>query len=526
MDFQYQNNIQNISSTSTPINLLLKFKQQQKGLLSQKEIHQETFQQQIDKSVCLFDPSYEMQGIFQKPIQNLCKSHDSSLYAVQTQKTINLYESKDVKINYIPNMSAVNQLVQKKKQKLKAQLSFYPKLDTQSKQTVMYSMFHNIDAGLLYASDEKGQLHYFDLNNLQTSSENLTTSVIQFMISRNSPIHHMALPQYYQNHNLFSLSMALAGGLAFFDMREGAKVLQLRDIQAIQTKFYPENTNYLGVQTIQGSLELYDIRNMTGSVNVYSEQFAKEELMRVSQNVMDRQMKEQILQMKKDYIQMSCKRKQKEEYKEQVRQQNHMKDLIQMQTDLMVKPKMINNIEHLLVQSDLNDKQRLMNFRSNLQVENQISDFDFLSSTELLAITKAGVMKNYDFFSASLENQFQAIPFDKLQINNFQFKYKLQPLCQPSLNSQDYNNLNTQLYFIMSPKTLYLYDAKRQQVKQLTETGITNYTSVMLEKDHLDFQASRFLNNEANLIYDNEIQAGGFLIASDSAGVLRYQFSQ
>jgi hypothetical protein len=75
------------------------------------------------------------------------------------------------------------------------------------------------------------------------------------------------------------MSLGLTGGFALFDVKQGEKTLQLKDIHAVQTKYYPENTNYIGVVTVEGSLELYDVRNMSGLVAIYNEEFHKEEVL-------------------------------------------------------------------------------------------------------------------------------------------------------------------------------------------------------------------------------------------------------
>ena len=67
------------------------------------------------------------------------------------------------------------------------------------------------------------------------------------------------------------------GGTTLFDIKSGAKNTFLSELHSLKTKYYPENTNYLGIQTIQGSLELYDLRHFTKPVVVYSEEYLKEE---------------------------------------------------------------------------------------------------------------------------------------------------------------------------------------------------------------------------------------------------------
>ena len=40
------------------------------------------------------------------------------------------------------------------------------------------------------------------------------------------------------------------GGTSLFDVRSGEISLQLKDVHSISSKFYPENTNYVGILTI------------------------------------------------------------------------------------------------------------------------------------------------------------------------------------------------------------------------------------------------------------------------------------
>jgi hypothetical protein len=62
------------------------------------------------------------------------------------------------------------------------------------------------------------------------------------------PVTHFALPDRYVIHNLFSLSSGM-GGLSLFNVNEGCKTLAIKETQALKTKYYPDNTNYLGVMT-------------------------------------------------------------------------------------------------------------------------------------------------------------------------------------------------------------------------------------------------------------------------------------
>lgn len=79
------------------------------------------------------------------------------------------------------------------------------------------STFHNIDGGLLFASDSHGGLNYFDLNHLNDKNS-YTLPVFTLSINK-KPIQHIALPEIYTQHNLFSLSMGL-GGTCLFDVRD------------------------------------------------------------------------------------------------------------------------------------------------------------------------------------------------------------------------------------------------------------------------------------------------------------------
>jgi len=93
----------------------------------------------------------------------------------------------------------------------------------------MYSLFHNIDGGLIFASDQYGKLYYFYLNSIASSKANLP--VLNFHISKNAAINHISLPFNYQNHNLMGLSLGLSGGVALFDIKQGEKIMQLKDIK-------------------------------------------------------------------------------------------------------------------------------------------------------------------------------------------------------------------------------------------------------------------------------------------------------
>jgi hypothetical protein len=75
--------------------------------------------------------------------------------------------------------------------------------------------------------------------------------------------------------NLLSLSMSDFGGFALFDLRQGSKTTHMTTLNAIKTSFYASNPNYLSLLTKQGSLELYDLRNLSGGpVNIFNQQFA------------------------------------------------------------------------------------------------------------------------------------------------------------------------------------------------------------------------------------------------------------
>ena len=47
--------------------------------------------------------------------------------------------------------------------------------------------------------------------------------------------------------------------------------MQMQEYQAIRSEFYEANTNYMGVLSIDGSVELYDTRNFhNGPVVIYN----------------------------------------------------------------------------------------------------------------------------------------------------------------------------------------------------------------------------------------------------------------
>jgi hypothetical protein len=94
-----------------------------------------------------------------------------------------------------------------------------------NKRQFKYSCFHNIDGGLLFAGDNFGCLHYFDLNNLKNIKDGINLPAIDFLVAKNSSIHHIALPRDYHHHNLMALSLGLGGGVALFDIKMGEKVL-------------------------------------------------------------------------------------------------------------------------------------------------------------------------------------------------------------------------------------------------------------------------------------------------------------
>ncbi|CDW84342.1 UNKNOWN [Stylonychia lemnae] len=400
---------------------------------------------------------------------------------------------------------------------------------------ITYAMFHNIDAGLLFAGDSRGKLHYFDLNQLNPQ-DNYCSPSLSFDLCQNASIHHLSLPQQYNNHNLFSVSLGLNGGIALFDMREGEKVLQLRDIQAKKTKFYPDNTNYLGVLTVEGSLELYDVRNMTGCINIYNEQYYKDEAKREAEKIIDIHMKEQLVQMKKQYLQDGNKRKQKEELKYQTKQQIDIKNMIQQSLDQNNQTKkQVNNIEHFVVKECM-DKFKLQNFRRSIEIENEIVDFDFYSNVKIITMTGLGSIKHFDFLSSNQEHKNNHI-FDtnKSLLDNLFSKvniggqYKIIPANNRTI--YDSNNLlmgsgsMSDIYLLMRPNQIYIYDVKRDIIRLACETAITKYQDMLLEGPQLSLNANKYLNNYDVESRDNHENCG-FLIGTSNSDALRMQFSQ
>ena len=74
--------------------------------------------------------------------------------------------------------------------------------------------------------------------------------------------------------NLLSLSMSDLGGFALFDIRQGTKTTHMTTLNAIKTQFYASNADYITILTKQGSLELFDLRNLLGGpVNIFNQSF-------------------------------------------------------------------------------------------------------------------------------------------------------------------------------------------------------------------------------------------------------------
>jgi hypothetical protein len=71
---------------------------------------------------------------------------------------------------------------------------------------------------------------------------------LSFEIGR-FPIVDIALPQTYSFHNNFSLSMGM-GGITLFDIREGHKISHLNNVCSLKSKYFEDNPNFLGVQTV------------------------------------------------------------------------------------------------------------------------------------------------------------------------------------------------------------------------------------------------------------------------------------
>ena len=74
---------------------------------------------------------------------------------------------------------------------------------------------------------------------------------------------------------------------------------------------------------------------------------------------------------------------------------------------------------------------------------------------------------------------------------------------------------------IAGPNKIGLYDVRRDLVKNLASTNITEYNSVIIEGDYLDFSAKTSLNRDGDLS-----NGGGLLVSTSSSGIIRYQLSQ
>ena len=87
--------------------------------------------------------------------------HQSGLYSVQIGKEINLYDRTLLKISKAE--ATANQFKTVRRLPVKATLRC-------NQQTFLYSKFHNVDQGLLYASTSDGYLNLYDLHLLKGSS--------------------------------------------------------------------------------------------------------------------------------------------------------------------------------------------------------------------------------------------------------------------------------------------------------------------------------------------------------------------
>lgn len=127
--------------------------------------------------------------------------------AVQLDKQINLYNYDDSKIVYHDSYNNQNQ------QEWARRINIKAKYALGTNKSFAFSKFHNMDGGLLFASDTSGQFQYFDLNgkaeiNNPVASVNVATY----------PVVHISLPESYVTHNLFALSSGM-GGVSLFDVR-------------------------------------------------------------------------------------------------------------------------------------------------------------------------------------------------------------------------------------------------------------------------------------------------------------------
>ena len=61
------------------------------------------------------------------------------------------------------------------------------------------------------------------------------------------------------------------------------------------------------------------------------------------------------------------------------------------------------NLDHLRAGHNC-DKHLYAKVRSSIQPINQFTDFTFLNNAQVLAVTRSGILKTFDFFSGDLES--------------------------------------------------------------------------------------------------------------------------
>jgi hypothetical protein len=90
-----------------------------------------------------------------------------------------------------------------------------------------------------------GNFHYFDLNSINGSG--FTPPVLSKGISK-LRICDMEQAPTHSTHNLCSLSSGL-GGVSLFSIKDASVCMQMKEVETIKTKFFPENPNFLGLIT-------------------------------------------------------------------------------------------------------------------------------------------------------------------------------------------------------------------------------------------------------------------------------------
>lgn len=206
------------------------------------------------------------------------------------------------------------------------------------------------------------------------------------------------------------------------------------------------------------------------------------------------------------YLASQNKRKAKEESKTFTKNQSMMRDEVYMSVESEVNQKRkVNNIEHFVV-NYASDKSKHERFRNSLHLSNQTTDFDFKSSTDVIAIDKAGRLKTYDFLSAEVQNVnatlFSGL-FAQLQLSR---GFKLVPtsLVDQAIEDENFQSiLNSQRrdYLIHDQQKISFYDSRKNIIKEVASTTITEYTSICLESQSgLDFSASKFLNQDGGTV--------------------------